>query len=599
MILLKTLTWSNLFSYGTNNAIRFDDNPITQLVGKNGHGKSSIALVLEETLFNKNSKGIKKADILNRHIKDKSYSSTLTFSKDNDQYEIRSTRGATQSVQLFRNGENISSHTATATFKVLEDILGFDHKVFTQLVYLSSSNSLEFLTATDTNRKKFLIDLLNLTKYIEAFEIFKSAAKELTEELIAVESSISTTSSWLDRHKRENLEPMQVLPLPEFSSDIQQEISDKKAQQLSILETNKRITKNNEYKSHLSKIDLSEVPKEYPTIKDTSLIISIVGEHKKVVKDADAFIAKVDKLNGICPTCLQQVDRQKLESLISEQNELKESANKAIIRLNNEIEELNTLKKKVESARKTQAEWESYHSLIDSSIQTDLLDYDDLAKNIKVLESQLSEIQTEVSRITKHNTSANNHNAKISVIMEQISSMQEDLDKYSVVLKDIEERLSYLQILQKTFSTSGLIAYKIECLIKDLEDLTNEYLADFSGGRFQLTFKVASSDKLNVIITDNGKDIDILALSGGERARVNTATLLAIRKLMQSLSSARINLLILDETIDSLDVEGKEKLIEILLKEDHLNTVLISHGYTHPLLEKVTIVKEHNISRIE
>lgn len=599
MILLKTLTWSNLFSYGNNNSIRFDENPITQLVGKNGHGKSSIALVLEETLFNKNSKGIKKADILNRHIKDKSYSSSLTFNKDNDQYEIKSTRGATQSVQLFRNGENISSHTATATFKVLEDILGFDHKVFTQLVYLSSSSSLEFLTATDTNRKKFLIDLLNLTKYIEAFEIFKSAAKELTEELIAVESSISTTSSWLDRHKRENLEPMQVLPLPEFSSDIQQEISDKKAQQLSILETNKRITKNNEYKSHLSKIDLSEVPKEYPTIKDTSLIISIVGEHKKVVKDADAFIAKVDKLNGICPTCLQQVDRQKLESLISEQNELKESANKAIIRLNNEIEELNTLKKKVESARKTQAEWESYHSLIDSSIQTDLLDYDDLAKNIKVLESQLSEIQTEVSRITKHNTSANSHNAKISVIMEQISSMQEDLDKYSVVLKDIEERLSYLQILQKTFSTSGLIAYKIECLIKDLEDLTNEYLADFSGGRFQLTFKVASSDKLNVIITDNGKDIDILALSGGERARVNTATLLAIRKLMQSLSSARINLLILDETIDSLDVEGKEKLIEILLKEDHLNTVLISHGYTHPLLEKVTIVKEHNISRIE
>ena len=104
---------------------------------------------------------------------------------------------------------------------------------------------------------------------------------------------------------------------------------------------------------------------------------------------------------------------------------------------------------------------------------------------------------------------------------------------------------------------------------------------------------------INVIITDNGRDIDILALSGGERARVNTATLLAIRKLMQSLSNARINLLILDETIDSLDTDGKEKLIEVLLNEEHLNTILVSHGYTHPLLEKITVVKENNISRLE
>jgi len=599
MILLKTLTWSNLFSYGPSNTIHFDESPITQLVGKNGHGKSSIALVLEETLFNKNSKGIKKADILNRHIKDKTYSSSLTFNKDGIDYEIKSTRGSTQAVQLFKNGENISSHTATATFKVLEDILGFDHKVFTQLVYLSSSSSLEFLTATDTNRKKFLIDLLNLTKYIEAFEVFKNAVKELTEELISVESSISTTSSWLDKHKKENLSPKPIVPVPDIDPKISQEIFDKKAQQLSILETNRRITKNNEYKSHLAKIDLSDVPKDYPPIKDTSPIISAVGEYKKTVKDADALISKIGKLNGTCPTCLQEVDRVKLDELIIEQEELRESANKAIESLNSEIDRINIVKKKVETARKTQAEWESYHSLIDDSIQTDLLDYDDIEKRIKVLEAEVLGIQEKINSITKQNTIATSHNAKIDVIKEQMNSMQDDLNGYSVILKDIEERLSYLQILQKTFSTSGLIAYKIECLIKDLEDLTNEYLADFSGGRFQLTFKVSSSDKLNVVITDNGKDIDILALSGGERARVNTATLLAIRKLMQSLSSARINLLILDETIDSLDVDGKEKLVEILLKEEHLNTMLISHGYTHPLLEKITIVKEHNISRIE
>ena len=77
LITLKELRWSNAFSYGGNNKIVLDKDPLTQLVGKNGHGKSSIALILEEVLYNKNSKGIKKSDILNRYCKEKTYSIEL------------------------------------------------------------------------------------------------------------------------------------------------------------------------------------------------------------------------------------------------------------------------------------------------------------------------------------------------------------------------------------------------------------------------------------------------------------------------------------------------------------------------------------------
>jgi ABC-type molybdenum transport system ATPase subunit/photorepair protein PhrA len=68
---------------------------------------------------------------------------------------------------------------------------------------------------------------------------------------------------------------------------------------------------------------------------------------------------------------------------------------------------------------------------------------------------------------------------------------------------------------------------------------------------------------------------------------------------MQTLSSSRINLLILDETVEALDTDGKEKLVEVLLSEEHLNTFLVSHGFTHPLLEKVNVVKHNNLSQIE
>ena len=143
-----------------------------------------------------------------------------------------------------------------------------------------------------------------------------------------------------------------------------------------------------------------------------------------------------------------------------------------------------------------------------------------------------------------------------------------------------------------------MIAYKLENLVKEFEDLTNEYLAELSDGRFNINF-VVENDKLNVSLSDNGNNVDILALSSGELARVNTATLISIRKLMSSISKSRINVLFLDEVINVLDEMGREKLVEVLLSEEGLNTYIVSHGWTHPLLEKVEVVKEDNISRLE
>ena len=135
-------------------------------------------------------------------------------------------------------------------------------------------------------------------------------------------------------------------------------------------------------------------------------------------------------------------------------------------------------------------------------------------------------------------------------------------------------------------------------MVKDLEDLANDYLAELSDGRFSINF-VVTNDKLNVEVTDNGKIISITALSSGELTRVNTATLIAIRKLMSSISKSRINVLFLDEVINVLDDQGREKLIEVLLQEKDLNTYIVSHGWTHPLLEKIEVIKEDNISRLE
>ena len=46
MITLKQLQWNDCFSYGSNNELLLNDNTVTQIVGTNGTGKSSIPLII-------------------------------------------------------------------------------------------------------------------------------------------------------------------------------------------------------------------------------------------------------------------------------------------------------------------------------------------------------------------------------------------------------------------------------------------------------------------------------------------------------------------------------------------------------------------------
>ena len=170
---------------------------------KDHNSNNPYSMVIE------NSKGIKKADIPNRYVND-GYNIYLSFTKDEDRYEITINRKTSIKVKLEKNGTDISSHTATNTYKTIQDVLGVDFKTFSQLVYQNTNASLQFLTATDANRKKFLIDLLHLEKYVELFEIFKSASREVSAVSNTIDGKLTTVENWLKNNK---LSDTSILPM--------------------------------------------------------------------------------------------------------------------------------------------------------------------------------------------------------------------------------------------------------------------------------------------------------------------------------------------------------------------------------------------------
>ena len=597
MITLKQLQWNNCFSYGSDNNLVLDDNNVTQIIGTNGTGKSSIPLIIEEALYNKNSKGIKKADIPNRYV-GKGYNIKLTFTKDTDTYSVSIDRKTTVKVRLEKNGEDISSHTATNTYKTIQEIIGVDFKTFSQLVYQSTNASLQFLTATDTNRKKFLIDLLHLEGYVKLFEVFKEQARQITLEINGMQATVNTIEKWLSDNKLSDTTILPMLNLEINTEEHEKEFHYLTEEIENISQKNKKISNNNQLLELLGQINLQEIQSTLITErKSYDTLQADVGNHTQIAAGSKQLLQKLSTLGDICPTCSQVVDSSFIQALTRTETEKVLESEVKVEQIEAKIKEIKRDNNEFTRIQNLETNWKEIYRSIDNGLPKVLLDKRELESRMESVRTDLFQRKEQLESTAKENQSRTKHNTRIQVIQEQTEEFLKQLGEVQDVLNKQEDLISNLEILKKAFSTNGLLAYKIENLVKELEELANTYLAELSDGRFTLEF-VVSNDKLNVQVTDNGKIVDILALSSGELARVNTATLIAIRKLMSSISKSKLNILFLDEVIAVLDDVGREKLIEVLINED-LNTYIVSHEWTHPLLDKIEVVKKENISRLE
>ena len=89
MITIQDLKWSNWFSYGEDNYINFNE-PVLQVMGVNGTGKTSIPIILQEVYYGKNAKGKKKAALVNRYLSNPTLKAESNFiDGENNKYKIK------------------------------------------------------------------------------------------------------------------------------------------------------------------------------------------------------------------------------------------------------------------------------------------------------------------------------------------------------------------------------------------------------------------------------------------------------------------------------------------------------------------------------
>ena len=605
-ITLKTLKFSNMFSYGKDNVISLDKAKISQLTAPNGSGKSSIAMIIQETLFNKNIKGIKKADILNRWSKEKNWNSELTFVADDKDYVVSVLRtGAQTKVTVIEDGKDVSDHKVLDTYKMLSEILGLDFEVFSQLTYQSSTDLLEFLKATDANRKKFLINLFNLEKYIAVGDTTKARSSEVDKELAGLQGELKTIEDFLSIASIPDIKYEKEIPA--VDEILQQKIGVLQQELTNYETTCKKIDKNNMYIEERDSITFDaglSSPAEFEFWEEYQALKENLNIYKRDIMKLENDIANI-RVNDICPSCGQTIDTSHLEKVKADLQDqldttktLQEEDLIKATKWSNDVKDVDSKKRTYDTNKRNIERFEHLTQLIDTSISNSYPNIGDIKDQIHQLTIDYR-IQTDAAnKAQEHNKEVGIHNARVDALIDQKNdfSIRQNSVKDATLTKS--NQINSLNILKKAFSTSGIVAFKLENLTKELENSINYYLSLLSDGQFQVEFKL-DKEKLNISVINNGISTPIETVSGGEFSRIQTSILLAIRNLLSKLGGSSVNLLFLDEITGVLDDEGKEKLIEVLQHEANLNVFLISHDFTHPLIDKISIVKEDNISSIQ
>jgi DNA repair exonuclease SbcCD ATPase subunit/DNA repair exonuclease SbcCD nuclease subunit len=180
--------FSNMFSYGENNIIKFDKvNGLMGLFAPNAQGKSSLFDSISFCLFDKCSRAYKAASVMNNRKQD--FHCQLDFIIDGVMYHIRREgrtinkgRNVKVDVDFWRDGdtgrESLNGTERRDTNQIIETYVGrYDDFVMTALS-LQGNNAL-FIDKSQSERKDLLAQFMGLDMFDKLYETATNDIKDV------------------------------------------------------------------------------------------------------------------------------------------------------------------------------------------------------------------------------------------------------------------------------------------------------------------------------------------------------------------------------------------------------------------------------------
>jgi DNA repair exonuclease SbcCD ATPase subunit len=336
----------------------------------------------------------------------------------------------------------------------------------------------------------------------------------------------------------------------------------------------------------------------------------IIEENEKIIK---SFNKKIENLNSLKKEAEKLYDKKVLSLSLDEI--LKIEADNASIdwqvsKINRELEQI---EKSIDSLNK------KIRNPVDEYVCNSCGQMVKKANHPKHLAMQLRELDDKKVQYIKNKESAVKGRKTAPISSHQYHKITEyhnlikECSTFTELKEETKEKIQeahnqkqeynnlyeIMRFWEKAFSESGLVRYIIRNVLELFNSKTNFYLSHLTKGKFSIEF----DEELNETIKTNGKDINYISLSGGEKRKVGIAVMLGLQQLLTISQKEEINLMFFDEVAENLDQDGLDGLYILLteLKKDKSLFVITHNNYLKSLMDNsrtLSIIKNKGITNI-
>lgn len=348
------------------------------------------------------------------------------------------------------------------------------------------------------------------------------------------------------------------------------------------------------------------------------------AEHTANQRQLAQLQLTLGKFDGTCPMCKSKLDAEQEQRVIGDARTTFREITDQQQDIQRRIRELQKEQKSYEQSFEEFAAYAAHLAEKQLRDQIAALRLDELAA-----ETQCVKIETELEEANKCVNELQQLHQKYSECKAQYDYIQSQKATHQLQCKQFEEKIlqcqqyvnPYVEMISQTkariaqltsqiveleareqslqldcdlnefwvtgFGNQGVKQLFYENMLPAINSKANAYLSTIGNGALSVQFasqtKLQSGelrDKLDCQVQVAGGGGTYQKCSGGERRRIDLATLMAIGDISSSRVNAAINLRVLDEPFDDLDQEGCEQVIAVLqqLAEKHGTVLVTTHS---------------------
>lgn len=545
MIVFKQISLKNFLSFGNvPTTLRLNSHPSTLIIGRNGSGKSSINCDgVCYALFGKPYRNINKPQLVNS-INQKNCLVELELDVNGIPYKI--IRGMRPGVfEIYCDGKLLNQDAAIKDMQeYLEtNIIKLNFRTFCQVVILGSAGFTPFMKLPAQSRREVVEDVLDIGIFSKMNGILKERVAATKEELHVIAAYIIGAKKETEAQKRiiEIIQKNQTTKVQELTGEIEH----------LTLEQTAAIKHHRTLTDELSSLDYAT--HELNKIKRNELTNSIQNSRLEI----DRLTRKLKEITSLnkCPACLQGIEHDHKDSIqqtfTSDIENLSADVDRFLLEYNPCVEQVQLFDSKVSALNKSIDQYKGEIARLKSAILVK-------QQQIEKIEADTGDIETETLKLKE-------------IASKAISLIQRE--------KELKEEKRLQDISLVLLKDGGIKTAIIKEYLPTLNSIINKYLSMFD---FFVNFNLDES--FNEVIKSRGRDeFSYASFSEGEKKRLDLAILLAFRHIAAMKNSAKINLLIMDEVVDSsLDLEARAKFSELINTMTDSNIFVISHTDTSP-----------------